>query len=323
MSDPNAFPDGESKSGRNRPDEHWHDLVAAVVAVKGSPGVRAPAAVLAGIERKLGFVPQRQGWLRVPVFLGGVAAALVFALGWLAWQSGAPHNKVEVASSGAPNMALSIEKNHTGTSVPATAATRPAPGPMASQAINTAARNGIAAKSDVVAVPLTQQLPFAVAARDFAPGGMTGDRSGFRSAEPFSDTEVSAGGATRLGETGGMIELKSDYYVAGLLAAAMQNPVSTNPYEPALQPVEWSDWLSGYELGTELPSNEALALGATWKWSDPETLSLVTGLPSEEVGAAAIIARPKQGAAAIIEEPKQSAASRISEGNATVQGLAE
>jgi hypothetical protein len=138
------------------------------------------------------------------------------------------------------------------------------------------------------------------------------------------------------------IDLKSDYYVAGMIAAAMQNPVSANPFEAALQPEEWSDWVAGYELGSEIPPTEALALGASWKWSDPVTVSLVTGMPVDEVTSSgvkwsdpatvsSVTGKPvgevsssgATAAASVIEEPKTGAASRVPEGNTTSQGVSE
>lgn len=334
------------KPGRNRSDAHWHDLVTAVVAIQGSRPVRPPAAMFTNIERRLGFVPARAGWLRVPVALGGLAASLVFALGWLAWRANAPEgqgaafaNSVATAATGAEPYSPPAADSASGPSAHAAA-----PAVSKSGATIASARaNGAAAPKSANVSPVSpQQARQEVAGTAFQSGTLSVQSGNVKAGGAALGSVTTLAASGRISPIKEPIDLKSDYYVAGMIAAAMQNPVSANPFEATLQPEEWSDWVAGYELGSEIPPAEALALGASWKWSDPVTVSLVTGTPVDEVASSGVkwsdpakvssvtgmpvdeVSSSGATAASIaIEEPKVGAASRVSDGNSTAQGVSE
>lgn len=278
------FP-SDTNPGQGPRDDHWHDLVATVVAVKGSPPVRPPAALLNGLERKLGFDAKPAGWWREPWLLGGVAAALALMACVLAWRTDAPDMSVASTAndSGAgTRIALQTETRETESNLPTQELkpaqapdARPAPGgPVASVASSQPHQDSPAEPSRI------------------ASRGSDEARRGGLSAVALSAGASPAAADAGFGEAEGLIDLKSDYYVVGIIAAALQSPVTANPFEYSLQPVEWSDWRSGYELGQQLPPTEALALGETWTWDDPKNLSLVVGIGDPDPAAAAAVATP-------------------------------
>lgn len=111
------------------------------------------------------------------------------------------------------------------------------------------------------------------------------------------------------------VEPKSDFYVVGMVAAALQEPVSANPFESIAQPLEWTDWRSGYEFGVERPASETLALSATWTWQDPRNQSLIASAASDGPGVSASISAPPPveapwfGASASLTAPEPVAGS--------------
>ncbi len=249
----------------------WHDLVAAVVALKGSPPVQPPSAMLGEVERTLGLGTHQALWWRSPAILGGMAATLAMTLGWLVWRSTGPREVLAMANGTATPRPLDLTSPDQKPQGGDTPSTKPA------GAVSTGARIAnnppLATESARSATPVPRPEPFnnqqrqSVGAREGNPA--TGSS--------VSIAEIAAAPATRLQPIDQQIELKSDYYVVGMIAAALQSPVSDNPYEAALQPVEWTDWISGYELGEQLPPSEALALSETWSWQDPSNQSLAIG----------------------------------------------
>ncbi len=278
------FP-SDTNPGQGPRDDNWHDLVAAVVSVKGSPPVCPPAAMLTGLERKLGFDSKPAVWWRAPRFLGGMAAALAVMAGGLAWRAGAPKERLtSIANVSGAGAGIALQTKPEGNEMSVLSAesnpiqthdNRLAPVVVAPGATSHPGQFSLAG-------------PSRIASRE---GNNTG-RGGLRAGSTSYTGEIPAAADASFGEAEGLIDLKSDYYVVGIIAAAMQSPVTANPFEYSLQPAEWSDWRSGYELGRQLPPTEALALGETWTWDDPENLSLVVGIGDPEPDAAAAVATP-------------------------------
>jgi hypothetical protein len=278
----------------------WHDLVAAVVAVNSSARVCPPAAMLGAIERELGFASARAPWWAAPRVLGGIAAALAVSLGWMAWRASATGDGgaqvatvAPASSSGGPDSSVALHATAGGAvaaNPTAKANSAGAPGPA-----GTAVAATIGAASSAPPSPAPAKQPGAGAAATAA-----GQRGVTRGAgETLAGSGGFSGDGSAFAQSSGRlkgdapIELKSDFYVVGMIAAALQDPVSANPYESVAQPLEWTDWRSGYEFGEELPPEETLALSATWTWQDPRNQSLVAGAASDVPGISASISGTK------------------------------
>lgn len=95
---------------------------------------------------------------------------------------------------------------------------------------------------------------------------------------------------------------KSGYYVAGMLAAAMQVPTSENPYDISRQIVEWTEWTAGYERGSELPASVALALGDFFAAQNPDNPVLGASMP-DVTGAETLTGDAGEGGAAVKADP--------------------
>jgi hypothetical protein len=271
-------PPSLSASQQSRDDaaaDSWHDLVAAVVAVQVSPRVCPPAALLGSIERELGFVAARAAWWSASRVLGGMAAALALSLGWLAWRSSASRvgDTFADSSAPAPEVDASLVSSFTpgvsgAVGAAATGVVHAKPAGAAGSDGGKVSAGGAVAASALVAPTMAKQQTTMIAATEAVqsevarkaseilpggPGGVGGETSAvaqstgrIRGTEPFDP--------------------KSDFYVVGMIAAALRDPVSANPFESIAQPLEWTDWRSGYEFGVDLPPSETLALSATWTW---------------------------------------------------------
>jgi len=282
------------KSGDGDDAGSWHDLVAAVVALGGSPRVFPPAALFAGVERKLGFVPQQTVWWRSSRVLGGAAAALIVSLGWLAWRASSPHDggaqvaNAASSASGAEDSSDAAGLSSAGGAAVNSEAKATPPRAAGSAGTTPAAGAGVAslAPSVLALTPPTQKTFIAATpetARNGVARGGSGTTTSAGSAVNDEATFAVAQSSGRIKRTD-PIELRSDFYVVGMIAAALQDPVSANPYESVAQPLEWTDWRSGYEFGAELPPADTLALSATWTWQDPRNQSLVAGAASDGFG---------------------------------------
>lgn len=279
------FP-SDTNPGPGPRDDDWHDLVATVVAVHGSPRVRPPAALLDGLERKLGFDAKPAGWRREPWLLGGVAAALVLMACVLAWRTDSPDTSVASTAnhSGAgTRVALQTETRENEPNPP-NQERKPAQAPDA----RLAPGGSVASSASSQPRQDSPAEPSRIASR----GNEGPRRGGLSAVAPSANGAYPATADASFGDDEGLIDLKSDYYVVGIIAAALQSPVTANPFEYNLQPIEWSDWRSGHELGQQLPPTEALALGETWTWNDPENLSLVVGISAKGPDTAAAVATP-------------------------------
>lgn len=299
----------DSQQARAPRDAEWHDLVAAVMAVKGSPPVRPPAAMLTGLERKLGFAVEPTVWWQVPRFLGGAAAALALIAGGLAWRAGAPNaGLASTESRSVIGERLALK-----------------PGPRENEESLRAPKSSPTHAPDARLAP-GEQFASGASSRPGQNilGGPTqsssGDahrpsRNGSPAAVPSHNGETLAMHDASFREGDDPIDLKSDFYVVGIIAAALQNPITANPYEASREPVEWSDWLSGYELGRQLPPKKALALGESWTWEDPENLSLAIGITEEEIATTTL---PASGPKALPDSVTGAAAEQGQRGQAEV-----
>jgi hypothetical protein len=264
-------PANGNHSSDNGGFESWHDLVATVVAVRGSPPVQPSSAMLGELEQKLGFGNEQTFKRSWPAILGGIAASLAVMSCWLVWHNSGSREVISLANApAAGNQTVFPQKVQPQIK-------RSSPSPKPEHAVSTgqsiAAHNPIAPESAALTKP--EPLPGQAENQQFQ---NTERRTGTPvAASSFSNVEITAAPATRLRPIDQQIDLKSDYYVVGMIAAAMESPVSANPFEASLQPAEWTDWISGYELGQQLPPSEALALSETWNWQDPANRSLAVG----------------------------------------------
>ena len=260
-------------------DDAWHDLVAAVVACAGAPRVAPPAALRAEIERKLGFAQTRSGVSGLRWVFAAAAAACVLMLAWQAGRVSIGRDAGEaVASSiaGRPDQAAG-EFSREGGAARATVVISPPPARGEAPEADAVAKAGAEGESTSTALALKAR-----SSADQRAGAFAGKVEGGAGA-------ALAGGLTRPWVNAEAVDAaaeellsKSGFYVAGMLAAAMQTPPTANPYEASQQIVEWTEWTAGYERGSELPAAVVLAWGDAFAAQNPDDPALSASMAGGE-----------------------------------------
>lgn len=231
-------------------DAPWHDLVCAAIARRGSPRVRASARLRSRIERELGFPPSRTV-LRARLWLGAAAAAACVCL-LFGPLTHTPAARRAAPLPSAPQATLAAAEERP--AKPPLGLAPDASGPFAQPA-------AIAADAPAPGSRNPLQNPTTPASPGRDSNHYVHHEIASRPADSFPGLAGGGRGGAQSTETGREHPtLESDYYVAGLAAAALRLPSDFNPYDQSSQPVAWTDWLTGHERGMEMSPEELLAI---------------------------------------------------------------